>query len=1374
MRPRLLLRGRPKSWSRRWTSQHSCSSRLDRTMRSASSWRAAEMSVSPEKVVEALRASVAETQQLRRENRRLLAAAQERVAIVGMSCRLPGGVGSPAELWDLLVAGGDAIGEFPVDRGWDIEKVYNPAPGHLGTSYVREGGFVYDAGDFDAEFFRISPREALAMDPQQRLLLEASWEALEDAGIDPSSLRGSQTGVFAGVMYEDYPADPRLGSEGITNVVSSNEGSIVSGRIAYTFGLEGPTMTVDTACSSSLVALHLACGSLRTGECSLALAGGVTVMAQPSLFVGFSMQRGIALDARCKSFADSADGCNWAEGVGVLVLERLSDAQRLGHRVLASIRGSAVNQDGASNGFMAPNGPSQQRVIRRALENAGVSASEVDAVEAHGTGTRLGDPVEAQALLGTYGLDRPSENPLWLGSIKSNIGHAQAVAGVAGVIKMVKAFEHELLPRTLHEDAPSGHVDWSTGAVKLLREPERWPRGERPRRAGVSSFGISGTNAHMIVEEAPPRTRELERHAPDLPALAWLISASTDAALGDQARRVLAHVSAHPELTPMDVAFSLATGRAHLSRRAAVIGEGREQLLEGLETLARGEPGSRVVRRAANGGRTAFMFTGQGAQRACMGAELYERFPAFATALDEVCAELDPQLGSASLKALMFAPDGSPEAALLERTEFTQASLFALEVALFRLCESLGVRADVLIGHSVGELVAAHVAGILSLADACLLVGARGQLMGSLPEGGGMLAVEASEEEVVARLRDFTGRLSIAAVNGPRAVVLSGDLQTLEQWATGWQEQGRKVKRLSVSHAFHSALMEPIVERFREVAEGLEFNRPEISIVSNVNGKPAEDSELLTDDYWVRHLRETVRFADGIEALRASGVTRFLELGPEGVLCAAARECLEQDETREAALLVPALRARRSETEAFMAFAAEAHTGGVAVDWSALFAGRGARSSHLPLYAFQRKRFWHEPHTGVGDLSAAGLQEADHPLLRVALFLADGQGWTFTGRLSLAAHPWLADHVGLDTVVLPGAGLMELALSAGRQTGCELIEELTLEAPLVLTKDVSVQLQVSVDESDASGLTRVAIHSREAPPLEGSERELEWLCHARGLLAPAAETGPRGPSLQLSPGEVWPPVAAEAVEVLSLYEDLSRVGLDYGPAFQGLAAAWRHGEQTFAEVKLDKREAGEAANFGIHPALFDAALHAGLLELVQAPEVVLQLPFSLKGVRLHRRGASSLRVAMDRVDEHECSIAAYDEYGTLVLSVDSLVARPLDAGKLRAARRTGQDSLFRVQWVGIPLGSEAEAPEHLALLGEAEQNIDVAIDRRYADLAALREAIDGGGPVPEAVLVVATPKVDDEGDLAQRAHAEVRRILGLLHEWLACEQVLSS
>jgi acyl transferase domain-containing protein/short-subunit dehydrogenase/acyl carrier protein len=1331
------------------------------------------VSASPEKIVEALRVSLRETRQLRRQNRLLLAATREPVAIVGMSCRLPGGVRSHAELWDLVKNGSDAIGEFPTDRGWDIDRLYHPDPDHPHTTYVREGGFLYDAGEFDAEFFEISPREALAMDPQQRLMLEASWEALEDVGIDPTSLRGSQTGVFAGVMYEDYPADSGVAGERGGIMVSSNAGSVVSGRVAYALGLEGPTMTVDTACSSSLVAIHLACGALRAGECSLALAGGITIMATPSLFIGFSMQRGIALDGRCKSFADTADGTNCSEGVGLLVLERLSDAQRLGHRVLAVIRGSAVNQDGASNGFTAPNGPSQQRVICQALENAGVSADEVDVVEAHGTGTRLGDPIEAQALLGTYGVDRPRDRPLWLGSLKSNIGHLQAAAGVAGVMKMVKALEHGMLPRTLHMDTPSRQVDWSADAVKLLTEPELWPRGERPRRAGVSSFGMSGTNVHMIVEEAPQADESHETYLPGLPVLPWLVSARSEQALQDQSKRLLSHLEARTDFGALDVAFSLATGRARFGQRAVVLGSGREQLLERLSALARGELGVGIVKRAVESGRTAFMFTGQGAQRAGMGAELYGVFPVFAEALDEVCAQLDLHLGL-PLKELLFAAEGSPEAELLERTEFAQASLFALEVALFRLLRSLGMEPDVLIGHSIGELVAAHVAEVFSLADACLLVATRGRLMGSLPEGGGLLALEASEDEVLVRLDGFEEQLSIAAVNGPRSVVLSGALEALESCATNWREQGRKTTRLRVSHAFHSQLMEPMLEEFREVAGRLEFSPPKIEIVSNVTGTHAQIADLTTPDYWVRHVRETVRFADGIGALEAAGVTRFLELGPDGVLSETARECLGE-QLGERALLVPTLRARRPEIEAFTYFVAEAHADGMDVDWQAMFAGRGGRLIDLPTYAFQRRRYWHQALAGTGDLSAAGLRAADHPLLGAALSLADDRGWTFTGRLALATHPWLADHAILETVLLPATGFVELALAAGRETACELLEELTLEVPLVLSKDGAVRLQVAVEEPEESGRRRVAVYSCDDASFEDMDRDEEWLCHARGMLAPLPDAEPVQDAIEPW-SESWPPDGAEAVEVVSLYDRLAEIGLDYGPEFQGVTAAWRRGEEIFAEVTLGEQQAGQATRFGIHPALFDAALHAGLLGMGDELERDrLPMPFSLSGVRLHQSGAGSLRVRIGPTGEHGSSLEALDDTGVPVLTVESMVSRPVDAGKLQAARGAGHDSLFRLEWVQVVFASADGASRQLVSLGDEDvAGLGAGMEQRYADLAALGEAVDSDAQVPDAVLVVVRPYDSDDGEIARAVHAEVQRILLLLQAWLADERLSGS
>ncbi|MGW1606871.1 type I polyketide synthase, partial [Streptomyces eurythermus] len=891
-----------------------------------------EDSATAGKLRDYLKRATTELERSRRRVRELEDREREPVAIIGMGCRYPGGVRTPEDLWRIVDEGIDVVTDFPTDRGWDTEAIYDPEPGAPGKTYVRHGGFLHDAAECDPAFFGISPKDAPGTDPQQRLLLEVTWEAFERAGIDPTTVKGTPTGVFVGLMHHDY-----LGG--------TISGSIVSGRIAYTLGLEGPAVTMDTACSSSLVALHQAIQSLRKGECSLALAGGAAVMASPEMFIEFSERRALSPDGRCHSFSDDAAGAAWAEGAGMLLVERLSDALRNGHEVLAVVRGSAVNQDGASNGLTAPSGPAQIRVIRQALADARLAPHHIDAVEAHGTGTTLGDPIEAQAVIAAYGQDRPENRPVWLGSLKSNMGHPQAAAGVGAVIKMVMAMRHGTLPRTLHVEKPSTAVDWSAGHVRLLTEPRAWdtPDG-RPRRAGVSSFGISGTNAHTILEEAPPAAAE--QTAPEraaLPVIPWVLSGKGPDAVRRQAERLLA---AAGDLDPYDVGYSLATTRTVFTHRAAVTGRDRDELLAGLRAVA---DGGRPAEAAPEPGRLAVLFSGQGSQRPGMGRTLHAAFPVFAAALDEICAAFDTHLDR-PLREVMWDQDTDP--APLHRTVHTQAALFAFETALYRLLEHWGIRPDLLAGHSVGEVVAAHVAGVLDLKDAVALVAARGRLMQELPAGGAMVSLLATEAEVAGLLTDGVG---IAAVNGPRAVVVSGD----EDAVLAVAARVEKSTRLKVSHAFHSHRMDPMLEAFREVLAQLTFREPALPVVSNVTGRLAD--QLTSPEYWVRHVREAVRFHDGVTTLAAEGATRFLEVGPDAVL-----SNLAQD---SAPVVIAAQRRDRAEDAALLDAVCRLHLTGTGPDWTALFAG--GRKVALPTYPFRRDRHWEDAPILQAERSAA-------------------------------------------------------------------------------------------------------------------------------------------------------------------------------------------------------------------------------------------------------------------------------------------------------------------------------------------------------------------------------------------------------------------
>ncbi len=1315
-------------------------------------------------VLDYLKRTSVELIETRQRLRELTAAATEPVAVVGVACRFPGGAVSPEALWELVRTGGDAVSDLPQDRYWDVEGLYDPDSEALGKTYTRSGGFLYDAGDFDAEFFGISPREALAADPQHRLMLEVSWESLERAGIDPQSLRGSNTGVFTGLAYFGY------GNHFFTPESISGYGqtgsllSVASGRVAYLLGLEGPAVSVDTACSSSLVAVHQAVQSLRQGECALALAGGVTVMGTTQVLREGARQRGLAADGRCRSFADVADGTGMSEGAGVLVLERLSDALRYGRRIWAVIRGSAINQDGASNGLTAPNGPAQQRVIRAALANAGLRPSDVDAVEAHGTGTRLGDPIEAQALLATYGQERVGGRPLWLGSLKSNIGHAQAAAGVGGVIKMVMAMRHGYLPRTLHVDRPTSHVDWSSGAVELLTEGREWVRSDGPRRAGVSSFGVSGTNAHVILEEAPAEVSGgLVSGVVAGGLVPWVVSGRSEGALRAQAGKLRDFVAAGVDVA--DVGGSLVSGRSSFEHRAVVLGRGRDELLDGLASLSAGVESVGVVSGVAGGlGGVVFVFPGQGSQWVGMGRELYEAFPVFAHSIDETCARLDPLLPF-ELKPLLLADERAQSPA--DRTDMAQPALFALQVGLYWLMAQFCPPPNHLIGHSVGEVAAAHVSGAIDLDSATMLVAARGRVMQKVTERGAMLAVRAAEDDVRALLHPYD-HLGVAAVNGPGSVVVSGARDEVHELRDHLTALGTSVKLLKVDHAFHSPLMEPILDEFAGSLDELRASEMVIPVISSRTGREATIEELTSVEHWVRHVREPVRFHDAVECARAGGATVFVDAGPGSTLAGITEDTFAGTGVDGAVVLSPA-RQDREPVQALLGALAQLHVRGGTVDWGVLLGAR--RQVDLPTYAFQRQRYWLDFLAGmdIGTVTSVGLSAPGHPLLGAMVDHPGTGEVVFTDLWSLRTHDWLADHVVFGAAVLPATAYLDLALSVGDAVGCAAIEELSLEVPLVVPGSGDVRVRVVVGAADERSHRRMDLYSR---PGEDDRTVGDWTRHATGTLSPqTAARVDEAPSLA-----AWPPAAADRLDIDDLYESFADLGFDYGPTFRGLAEVWRRGDDLFALATLPVTADGSTdVGFTLHPALIDAALHAvvagGGLDVAGGQA---WLPFSWSGVDLVGQCGPSVRVRISPAGDGAVAVTIADEDGREVAHVGALVFRPVSAEHLRSTRAGHERSLFELAWRPLQEHEREVDRRRWGVLGEEHG----AASRLAAvgDGVVFHESVDDvlRGEPPRYLVLCLDDLVSTDTDLLAAVGGVGGRVLDQVQRFLAEEPLAGS
>ncbi|XIJ58078.1 type I polyketide synthase [Kitasatospora hibisci] len=1026
----------------------------------------------------------------------------------------------------------------------------------------------------------------------------------------------------------------------------------------------------------------------------------------------------------------------------MLLVERLSDAERNGHRVLAVLRGSSVNQDGASSNLSAPNGPSQQRVIRQALAEAELSPDLVDAVEAHGTGTKLGDPIEAQALLATYGQDRPAERPLYLGSLKSNLGHTQAAAGVGGVIKMVMAMRNGVLPRTLHVDEPTPHVDWASGAVSLLTEAQEWPQTGRPRRAAVSSFGVSGTNAHVILEQAP-EVPAADHGAASGGVVPWVLSARDERALREQAGRLRAAVEAHPEWDPAAVAGTLVSGRSVFEHRAVVIGESRAELLNGLAALADGTTTPGVVQGHGTFDRPVFVFPGQGSQWIGMGAELLDTSPVFAQWIANCETALAPHVNWSLTDVLRGNND-------LTRVDIVQPALFAVMVSLAELWRSLGIEPAAVIGHSQGEIAAATIAGALTLEDGARIAALRSQAILTISGHGGMASLPLNNTDTTELLQPWNDRLTIAAHNGPTTTVIAGDHDALDELLTHCQNNNIRARRIDVDYASHSPHVETIQTNLTTQLAGITPRQATIPFYSTVTGTLL-DTTNLNADYWYTNLRHPVRFTDATHTAHTNGHTTYIETSPHPVLTMAVQDISEN--TDRQALVIGSLRRDEGGLRRLLTSLAEAHVHGATLTWPTN-PPHPTGPLDLPTYPFQRERFWLDTPTATGDVTTAGLTPAQHPLLSALLPLADDDATILTGRISPTTHPWLTDHAVFGTPLLPGTAFVELALHAGDHTGCDVLDELTLQAPLLLPDEGAVQLQLRIGPPEEGGRRAFSLHSRPDRP------DAPWSRHATGALAVGAER----PTWDLA---TWPPAGAVPVDVTELYPRLAEDGLGYGPAFQGLRALWRQGDDLFAEVRLPAEQHDDAVRFGLHPALLDAALHA----TAAASPGEVRLPFSWSGVALHATGATALRVRVSPAGADGIALQVADASGAPVASVAALASRPVDRERLQAAREDHADPLLRVDWTELP-AAEAAAGRWV-LLGT--DRLGLSEDLRiggHPDLAALAEAVAAGATVPDAVLVTCTGA--GSPDVPTAVRDLTTDTLTLLQQWLAAEQFSTS